>query len=843
MPEKYGRPWVGLGGSVRARVATVFVLGLLAFSAGIVAHAADAAAAAAAPAPVAVGAASGNTTPEPTATPDLTAAAVTSPAAAATITSRTTLHASGEESDSTAAGQQEATTPDGQGYWLVASDGGIFTFGDAGYFGSAGGIRLNQPIVGMATTPDGQGYWLVASDGGIFTFGDAGYFGSAGGMRLNQPIVGMAVTSDGRGYWLVASDGGIFTFGDAGYYGSTGALRLNEPIVGMAATPDGRGYWLVASDGGIFTFGDAGYYGSTGALRLNEPIVGMATTPDAKGYWLVASDGGIFTFGDAGYFGSAAASDNGSTTVALASASNGQGYWVAGSNGSIDPFGAAPSEGSMSGRALNRPIVGFAAAPQGIPGVESPESLSITTSTLPNASVGVPYGGTLVASGGTGPYSWTDTAGTLPAGLDLTSSGTINGIPSSPGHSTFTLEVTDSSAPVALVAKVTLSITVGVAPLTVATKNLPSAMLGTPYQGSLTAAGGTSPDSWALYAGALPAGLSLSSSGIITGTPSQQGSASFTVQVVDSSSPTRQTATATLSIPVFPPSGSTSPALDSSNWSGYVEFNGPFSEVTGTFSVPSLSPTVPSGDQMSVWVGIDGGNGDKSLIQAGFNETPDPGSPTGFIIQPWWEILPASETYINSVEIQAGDHVTVAINQVAGTAVGHLPHRRHQRAEFHNRSDLQRARRHRRVDCRSTLGRLEGEHAGTVFAGRELQRSRFSRIPHYLGRVRDGPRRQCGVHAFGADRERLRRRLRPVRSRPSLISRHKGQGFSAPRVFGAAENVRALGNQPGRTARSCHSPGTPLSVCRPRSSKAMPDPTTRSRTVPVARTPRVRPGR
>jgi hypothetical protein len=64
------------------------------------------------------------------------------------------------------------------GYWLVASDGGIFTFGDAGFFGSKGGDHLNQPIVSMALTPDGKGYWLVASDGGIFTFGDAGFFGS-----------------------------------------------------------------------------------------------------------------------------------------------------------------------------------------------------------------------------------------------------------------------------------------------------------------------------------------------------------------------------------------------------------------------------------------------------------------------------------------------------------------------------------------------------------------------------------------------------------------------------------------------------------------------------------------
>jgi predicted secreted protein len=74
----------------------------------------------------------------------------------------------------------------------VAKDGGIFAFGDAGFFGSTGAMKLNQPIVGMTSTPTGLGYWLVAKDGGIFAFGDAGFFGSTGAMKLNQPIVGMA---------------------------------------------------------------------------------------------------------------------------------------------------------------------------------------------------------------------------------------------------------------------------------------------------------------------------------------------------------------------------------------------------------------------------------------------------------------------------------------------------------------------------------------------------------------------------------------------------------------------------------------------------------------------------
>ena len=192
----------------------------------------------------------------------------------------------------------------GQGYWMVASDGGIFAFGDAPYSGSTGAKMLNKPIVAMAPTPTGLGYWLVSSDGGIFAFGDAPFVGSAGALSLAKPIASMAPTPSGRGYWLVSSDGGVFNFGDAKFYGATGDLVLNQPIVAMAPTKTGKGYYLVASDGGVFAYGDATYYGSTGAIKLNKPIVGMTTTPLGKGYWMVATDGGIFAFGDAKFFGS-----------------------------------------------------------------------------------------------------------------------------------------------------------------------------------------------------------------------------------------------------------------------------------------------------------------------------------------------------------------------------------------------------------------------------------------------------------------------------------------------------------------------------------------------------------
>jgi len=247
----------------------------------------------------------------------------------------------------------------GLGYRFVASDGGIFDFGDAGFFGSAGSLVLNAPVVGMADTPSTNGYWLVASDGGIFTYGDAPFFGSMGGRHLNKPIVGMAATPDGKGYWLVASDGGIFSFGDAQFYGSTGSIHLNKPVVGMASMPDGGGYWLVASDGGIFSYGDAGFHGSAGSLRLNSPVVGMAGAPGGGGYWLVAADGGIFDYGTAGFFGSAGSIRLNQPVVGMAGTPDGGGYWLVAADGGIFTYGDAQFYGSTGSIHLNKPIVGM----------------------------------------------------------------------------------------------------------------------------------------------------------------------------------------------------------------------------------------------------------------------------------------------------------------------------------------------------------------------------------------------------------------------------------------------------------------------------------------------------
>jgi hypothetical protein len=247
------------------------------------------------------------------------------------------------------------------GYALAADDGGVFSFGDAGFFGSTGALRLAKPIVDIEYTPSGRGYWLVASDGGVFAFGDARFLGSTGAMTLAQPVVGMAATPSGNGYWLVAADGGVFAFGDAVFRGSTGGMRLARPVVDIERSASGAGYWLVGSDGGIFAFGDAVFHGSTGATRLVQPIVGMSRTRSG-GYHLVAADGGVFAFGGAVFHGSTGGIRLASPIVAMAEVSDGSGYWLCAGDGGVFAFGNARFRGSMGSRPLNRPVVGCSAA-------------------------------------------------------------------------------------------------------------------------------------------------------------------------------------------------------------------------------------------------------------------------------------------------------------------------------------------------------------------------------------------------------------------------------------------------------------------------------------------------
>ena len=240
---------------------------------------------------------------------------------------RQRLRAGGAASGSNAPVGCDGIDLDGPGYWMVAADGGIFNYGDAGFFGSAGSVPLNEPIVGMAAMPDGGGYWLVASDGGIFNYGDAELLRlprrptpqradrghgrdsrrprllarrlrrwdlqlrrrrllrlARGGQPLNQPIVGMAATHDGGGLLVRGARRRHLQLRRRRLPRLHGRHAAERPIVGMASAP--QGYWMVALGRGHLQLRHR-YYGSMGGQPNPNPIRGMAATPDGGGYWIL----------------------------------------------------------------------------------------------------------------------------------------------------------------------------------------------------------------------------------------------------------------------------------------------------------------------------------------------------------------------------------------------------------------------------------------------------------------------------------------------------------------------------------------------------------------------------
>ena len=160
--------------------------------------------------------------------------------------------------------------------------------------------------------------------------------------------------------------------------------------------------------------------------------------------------------------------------------------------------------------------------------------LVISTASLPNGSVGAAYNSTLTATGGTGPYTWSAGAwvggGALPTGLSLTSAGVLSGTPTAAGSFSFILQVTDSGG-----ATATHTYTVSISSqLSITTSTLPNGTVGSGYSATLAATGGTAPYTWSIASGGLPAGLSLGTTGTISGTPTTAANYTFSVTATDS---------------------------------------------------------------------------------------------------------------------------------------------------------------------------------------------------------------------------------------------------------------------------------------------------------------------
>jgi hypothetical protein len=231
--------------------------------------------------------------------------------------------------------------------------------------------------------------------------------------------------------------------------------------------------------------------------------------------------------------------------------------------------------------------------------------LSIVTTSLPGATQNVAYSQQLGAAGGTLPYTWTLSGGSLPAGLSLSSAGGISGTPTGTGTSSFTVQVKDANSQTASKA-LSISVTAAVAPLSIVTTSLPDATQNVAYSQTLAATGGTTPYIWSLASGTLPAGLSLGTSGTISGTPTQSGQFSFAGEVSDSSSPA-QTASRSFTINVATPGAAQTVTVNSANthqtwraWRSYV--NRTFYDGFPGTSTPGCSGSTATAELSdSVW--------------------------------------------------------------------------------------------------------------------------------------------------------------------------------------------------------------------------------------------------
>src|SRR5439155_26611805 len=157
-------------------------------------------------------------------------------------------------------------------------------------------------------------------------------------------------------------------------------------------------------------------------------------------------------------------------------------------------------------------------------------TITIKPATLPNGLSKSPYSETLTGNGGTGPYVFVLTAGSLPAGLSLSNAGVISGTPTSSGKSTFTVGTTEANG---CSGSQNYSLQIDCPTITITPATLPNGLSKSPYSETLSGSGGTDPYTFVLTGGSLPAGLSLSTGGVISGTPTGSGKSTFTVGTTD----------------------------------------------------------------------------------------------------------------------------------------------------------------------------------------------------------------------------------------------------------------------------------------------------------------------
>lgn len=229
-----------------------------------------------------------------------------------------------------------AIAPGGAGgYWIAGRNGGVAPFG-APHFGDRMGKTKRFPIIDLLPSPSGKGYYLLAANGRVSSFGDAVFRGNA--FALAAPASAVALTPSGAGYLVLAADGSVAVFGDAQHQGDA----AGSPDTAVALLVTTAGYRIVFDSGRVASFGAVDLVNPE---PFKAPVTGAAAHGDS-GYWLLHGDGRVVAVGDAPDFGSAEGMLG--TAVSLAATAGKDGLWVVSDFGSVRALGAAAVLGDLA---------------------------------------------------------------------------------------------------------------------------------------------------------------------------------------------------------------------------------------------------------------------------------------------------------------------------------------------------------------------------------------------------------------------------------------------------------------------------------------------------------------
>jgi hypothetical protein len=332
------------------------------------------------------------------------------------------------------------------------------------------------------------------------------------------------------------------------------ALAVLVVLPGIAAASQPKNYWLLSSTGQVFPYGKAKTHGSEAGKRYSGRITGIKGTPNGGGYWIVTTKK-HYGFGDTSRY-----------------------KYRAG--------GLKKYTGKLRPQHLRGKIVGYAVAtiptkptggsgtkttPTGTTTTPKPPtvdctSATIETSSLNGATATDQYSQTLTAGGVSGgTWSWALQSGSLPSGLTLSSSGVISGTPaaSTAGtQSTFSVLATNSQCPSSPATR-SFTLAVGVPPMSITTQNLNSGEYGVTYSDQTLSATGGQLGDYQWTATGLPTGLSLSTSGVLSGTPETTGNFNVQITVADSTGQTAAVSAYYTITVTFPPLQITTASLNS----------------------------------------------------------------------------------------------------------------------------------------------------------------------------------------------------------------------------------------------------------------------------------------